>query len=514
MPLKSLPLDTNKYTLLFRRSHIVLTTVVCIFLSGCLSKEAQDEQTARQYCSSCHSFPDPSLLPKDVWANSIMPQMAFRMGRDLSLLSTMSRADQAEVLTVLPDQAMVTEEQWAAIQRYYQKEAPDALAVSDSMRIDQTLNGFNVEPYRIGPFPLHTFTSFSADTHTFLVGSRLGKLYRLDAHLSPVDSFSLPSPPSMVLGKDGDVLTMLLMGIMDPNDQAAGSLVRFNTQNREVNTVIDSLKRPVHVAVSDLDNDGNEDFVICAFGNYTGNLLAFKNLGNGRYERRVLTSLPGARKVIIRDFDNNGLPDVMALMSQGDEKLILLLNQGGFEFRLRTLLTFPPVYGSSSFDLADFNNDGKDDILYTNGDNADYSTILKPYHGVRIFLNNGKNEFSESWFYNLHGASEAIAADFDQDGDVDIAAVSFFPPFEQHAERGFVYFESDGTTFRPHTTPLAKEGRWLRVAASDVDGDGDQDILLTALDFNKGIPEDLLASWKSKPVSILLLRNTHTQPVP
>jgi len=437
--------------------------------------------------------------------------MAFRMGRDLSLLSTMSRADQSEVLTILPGQAMVTDEQWAAIQRYYQTHAPARLLqLADSGRVDQTLTGFSAERYRFGVFPLNTFTSFDSATRSFLVGSRLSKLYQLNAQFIPTDSFALSSPPAMILRNADKTLTMLLMGIMDPNDQAVGKLVQFNMESGETATLIDSLKRPVDFTRTDLDGDGLEDYIICAFGNYTGNLLAFRNRANGTFERRSLVSLPGARRVIVRDFDNNGLPDIIALMSQGDERLILLMNHGKFEFRERILITFPPVYGSSHFDLADFNGDGKVDILYTNGDNADYSMILKPYHGVRIFLNNGKNEFSESWFYNMHGASEAVAEDFDGDGDVDIAAVSFFPPFDQHPELGFIYFENKGNAFEPHTTPLAREGRWLRINADDVDGDGDKDILLTALDFNKGIPEDLLQSWKSKPVSLMLLRNDHS----
>jgi hypothetical protein len=436
-------LNHFKSTDRFRCTQLALAVMVWVTLAGCRTPEQQDEQTARQYCSGCHTFPDASLLPKDVWNNSIMPQMAFRMGRDHSLLSAMTRADQTEVLTILPGQPMVTEEQWAAIQRYYQKNSPAHLsALPETVRVDTTLDGFRVERHRIGTFPLHTFTSFDSTSSSFLVGSRLSKLYRLNAQLLPIDSFALQSPPSMVLRNQDESLTVLLMGIMDPNDQAAGKLIRLDTKNGNTTTLIDSLKRPVDVARADLDNDGLEDYVICAFGNYTGNLLAFKNRGNGTFERRSLLTLPGARKVIVRDFDSNGLPDIMALMSQGDERLILFMNHGGFEFRVKTLLTFPPVYGSSYFDLADFNGDGKLDILFTNGDNADYSMILKPYHGVRIFLNNGRNDFEESWFYNMHGASEAVAHDFDGDGDMDIAAVSFFPPFGNHPELGFIYFEN------------------------------------------------------------------------
>ena len=51
------------------------------------------------------------------------------------------------------------------------------------------------------------------------------------------------------------------------------------------------------------------------------------------------------------------------------------------------------MYGSSYLELADMNNDGHLDILYTNGDNADYSYVLKKYHGLRIFINDGKNQF-------------------------------------------------------------------------------------------------------------------------
>jgi hypothetical protein len=217
--------------------------------------------------------------------------------------------------------------------------------------------------------------------------------------------------------------------------------------------------------------------------------------------------LPGARKVIIRDIDNNGKDDILALVSQGDEKIIALLNQGDFKFRLNTLLQFPPVYGSSYFDVSDFNGDGKFDILYTNGDNADYSMVRKPYHGVRIYLNNGTNEFTLSWFYNMHGATQAVARDFDKDGDMDIAAIAFFPEFSGHAHQGFIYFENTGGAYTPQIVPIARFGRWLTLEASDIDDDGDVDLMLGALNFNNGVPEAVLAGWKKENVSLLLLRN-------
>ena len=169
---------------------------------------------------------------------------------------------------------------------------------------------------------------------------------------------------------------------------------------------------------------------------------------------------------------------------------------------------FPPVYGSSYIDVLDFNGDGHFDLLYTNGDNADYSMILKPYHGVRIFQNDGRNDFTETFFYPMHGASQARAADFDNDGDLDIAAISFFPDFNKHPENGFVYLENEDGHFSPFITPLASSGRWITMEIGDFDGDTDIDILLGALNFGDGVPKALRKRWAADPTSLLLLSNS------
>jgi hypothetical protein len=165
------------------------------------------------------------------------------------------------------------------------------------------------------------------------------------------------------------------------------------------------------------------------------------------------------------------------------------------------------VYGSSYFELCDFNADGKQDILYTNGDNADYSAILKPYHGVRIYLNDGKNHFSQSWFSPMYGASMARAGDFDDDGDYDIAAISFFPDFKNHPEHGFIYFENNEGHFTPHITSLAASSRWITMESADIDNDTDIDLILGALTFPNGVPDSLFKVWRNNETSLLILKN-------
>lgn len=491
-----------KLTILF------LMGVSCsVFLYSCLDQKSKDERLAKQYCASCHIFPDPALLDKVTWENSVLPQMSFRMGIDYSQLSTISAEDQPEVMRTLPQSPMVSVEDWESIRRYYLNNSPDTLHVRAA---DTTppLRHFEIEAYPLPIAPFITLIRSDTASRKIFVGSRFSKLYRFNEALVAEDSFLLPSPPSHIRMSSPQELVVSLMGIMDPNDQAKGQIAVLSMQNHALSVRVDSLKRPAHFEIADLDSDGLDDIVVSAFGNYSGALVAYQNKGNGQFKKHVLQPLPGARKVVIRDFDNNGTVDVLALMSQGDEKIILLLNQGNFQFRLNTILNFPPVYGSSFFEVADFNQDGNFDILYTNGDNADYSTILKPYHGVRIFLNNGNNDFNESWFYNMHGASQAVARDFDLDGDLDIAAISFFPDFKNSPQQGFIYFENAEGNYIPHTTAAAVQGRWLTLEASDIDHDGDCDLMLGALNFNGGVPEQIRQRWKEKKTSILLLRNT------
>ncbi len=135
----------------------------------------------------------------------------------------------------------------------------------------------------------------------------------------------------------------------------------------------------------------------------------------------------------------------MGAFAQGDESIIRYTNKGKGNFNKEVLLRFPPSYGSSYFELDDFNKDSYPDILYTCGDNADYSPVLKPYHGVYIFMNDGKNHFEQKFFFPINGCYKAMAKDFDGDGDLDIAGISFFADYKHQPEEGFVCLENTGS---------------------------------------------------------------------
>jgi hypothetical protein len=293
---------------------------------------------------------------------------------------------------------------------------------------------------------------------------------------------------------------------MDPSDDYAGQLLVKTSSENILTPVLSQLPRPVHVSMADLNMDGKKDWIISGFGNQTGWLSWYEKGPANQLTEHSLKPVPGTLKTVVHDFNKDGLPDIMALQAQGDEQITIFYNKGQGKFEEKNVLRFPPVQGSSYFELADFNKDGALDILYTNGDNADFSAVLKSYHGVRIFMNDGKNNFTEKWFYPMYGASKAIARDFDKDGDLDIAAISFFPDFQSLPEEGFLYFENQGNfQFITHTTHFSGLGRWLAMDAGDVDQDGDLDIILGSFAFPHPMaPERMIKTWKQGPPFIVL----------
>ncbi len=134
--------------------------------------------------------------------------------------------------------------------------------------------------------------------------------------------------------------------------------------------------------------------------------------------------------------------------------------------------------------MHDFNNDGKLDILYVNGDNFDYSRVLKPYHGVRILENDGKNRFVERYFFPVYGAARAAVADFDRDGDLDILVTSNFADFQRHPERGIMFLKNTGShRFEPYAFTIASGSQWNLMATGDLNKDGWLDVIIGAMDL-------------------------------
>jgi FG-GAP-like repeat len=477
----------------------------------------EGKQLARVYCASCHAFPDPSLLDKKTWAENVLPMMGQFMNVDIYFqpYNNSGPAGDVNVKRVTPD-SLFPYSKWKNIVEWYVKNAPEKpLPRKEELAVIQTtLKNFTAHPvYDVVGFPLTTFVRYDTAMKEILFGDGIAnKVFALSKDYKAKEIFDVYSGVTDLNKRDGNYQA-ITMGILKPSDQKLGRLSKVFFKKKP-ETIIDSLQRPVQAKYADLNADGKEDIIISEFGFRTGALSWFENKGqdNG-YEKHVLRALPGAIEIRINDFNKDGRPDIAALMAQGDEAIFFYYNEGNGKFREERMVQFPPSYGSSFFDIVDINKDGFLDIITNNGDNGDYSVILKAYHGIRIFLNDGKNKFIEKIFLPVFGAQKVLAKDFDNDGDIDLASIAFFPDYIDHADESFIYWENKGDlNFNRSTFSTVTDGRWMTMDANDIDGDGDIDIVLGNAFFTLGdLPAELKEKWKKRPLSVMILENTLVQ---
>lgn len=468
-----------------------------------------------KYCQLCHLYPDPSLLDKNTWTTSVLPNMGWRLGireNGINPYADMVPEEEKIVhpLNVYPDKPIITKEEWEKIVAFYNKEAPtEPLAQKNPVAIASELPQFGTKLIKLGDkaFPQTTLLKFDNTTSQLYVGDAQKVLYILDKKFQLSDSWAVESAPTDIDFPKNKDPRLLTIGIFPPSDQKKGRLASLNTAAvlPENGVFIESLSRPVQFDAADINMDGKEDLVVCGFGNYTGKLSWFD--GANPTKEKIISTLPGARKVEIGDFNHDNKPDIMVLMAQAFEHISIYYNQGGGQFIEKKVISLPSVYGVSYFELVDFNKDGFKDILLTNGDNWDLSPIRKNYHGIRIYLNDGQYNFKEAWFYPMYGASKALARDFDNDGDIDIAAVSFYVDLENPAH-GFIYLVNQGGfNFKAFSTPEASLGKWLTMEAGDFDKDGDTDLALGSYFQSVGELSKLVAKGVTTFPQILVLSN-------
>jgi hypothetical protein len=481
------------------------------------SNIAKGKVLATKYCQSCHMLPDPSMLDSKHWETGVLPGMGPWLGIfNYGFTHYPSSKNDVNLdPNFYPLQPVLNAQEWQYIIDYYTAVSPDSLPGQQRKYADKNGSSLFTPTFPAFKIPLPSITLVKIDTEAsvrqLIISDLVTKnIYRFNNQLNLIDTFG-NNGTAVDIEIHGQDFTFCNIGVMNPNNGKYGnifhtSLAENDKMKVDSNVKFNNLARPVQVISSDLNVDGKMDYLVCEYGNLIGALSWMENLGNNKFERHVIRGVPGAIKAYIRDVNHDGLPDIWVLFAEGEEGIFLFINKGDGKFQQEQVLRFPPINGSSYFELADFNKDGFPDILYTCGDNADLSAVLKPYHGVYIFMNDGSNHFKQRYFFPMHGCFKAMARDFDGDGDLDIAAISFFADYANHPEESFIYFENKGNLdFQPYSIAGTNSGRWLTMDAADFDGDGKVDIVLgnfsIAPAFVKGV-----ANWKQGP-PFLVLKN-------
>jgi hypothetical protein len=138
---------------------------------------------------------------------------------------------------------------------------------------------------------------------------------------------------------------------------------------------------------------------------------------------------------------------------------------------------------------ADFNRDGRPDIVTTDMDD----------NAVSILLADGRGGFRQpagSPFPAGKAPWQVAIADFNRDGNLDLAVIPYDRDLTDARQLAVTVLLGDGRGgFAAHSAPLSLEGCRgpNQVAAGDVNGDGYSDIVVSCAQNNR-----LIVFWGSK----------------
>ncbi|MEM7305463.1 MAG: FG-GAP-like repeat-containing protein [Planctomycetota bacterium] len=189
-------------------------------------------------------------------------------------------------------------------------------------------------------------------------------------------------------------------------------------------------------------------------------------------ENPVSSIASGAFSVFAADLDGDGDADLLSASSFDDVIAWYENTDGSGAFGPRQLISFT-ADNATAVAAADLDGDGDLDVLSTSSGD-DKVAWYENTDGLGAF---GPQQLISS---TADGAFAVAAADVDGDGDLDVVAGSF-------SDDTIAWFENtDGlATFGPGQTITTAADAFQSLRATDLDGDGDLDLLSASINDDK-----------------------------
>ncbi len=281
------------------------------------------------------------------------------------------------------------------------------------------------------------------------------------------------------------------------------------------------------IAFSDIDNDLDQDILITGFDSITECTLLYKNNGIGIFNQVLSPPIVdvGLSSIAFIDVDNDSDQDLVISGKTSNGKISeLYINDGSGNY---SIAAPPPLIGASDCDaaFADIDNDNDSDLIivgtqvgfkrkiYTNNGfgvysiDTGYSTLGNGRASVSfcdidndsdqdfivigyttsLHKNNGAGTFNFVPYSPFNGVipGEVIFVDVDNDNDQDVVIVG-----KEHVISGIYYliakiYKNNGSgAYGYAATNALIAVKNSAVAYADIDGDNDQDLLITGTDGN------------------------------
>lgn len=293
-------------------------------------------------------------------------------------------------------------------------------------------------------------TFLSASSQTIPVG--------LCPVLTVADLNGDSAPDVVVANSDDGTLQVLL--------NSAGSLSDSGTT---YTLPVGAFPQWPHVA--DVDGDGHPDILV---GNEMDSVSLFYGNGDGSFSQASNVPVGYLASDVAAVPGSNGRRDLVAFSSA--HSLVLVHNLGSRKFQtysdystLDSSGAGGKAYGIAS---ADFNGDGHPDLVTVN--QADWS--------LSVLLNDGKGGFNAAKVLTTPSGAETLSvatADFNGDGKADIIT----PDVNGHIYVWLG--NGDGTFQAALTSAIASTSGIYSLAVGDIDGDGNTDAVVSEYGLNQ-----------------------------
>ena len=243
------------------------------------------------------------------------------------------------------------------------------------------------------------------------------------------------------------------------------------------------IKIPIYTQAVDYDGDGDMDVIVTDLGDFppsqqmVGKVFLLRQSKTGQFEKEILVeNIPRAIEARALDIDADGDLDLAVAAFGGNEigEVFWLENQGNNKNIKHLLLD---LSGALNITPTDLNNDGKMDFI---------SLISQQHEMIVAFIATDNKQFKPQLIsrapHPMFGSTSMRLTDMDKDGDQDILLTNgdaYDSQMDPKPYHGVQWLENTGNLkFVFHE--IGRSYGLASAAAGDIDGDGDLDVVASS----------------------------------